>query len=59
MDKIRKIVAVLTLSAIMLAIADPALAQMQGMPMASPTLMPGRMQSGMQGGMQGGMQATW
>jgi hypothetical protein len=51
MDERKKIVAVLTLSAIVLAFAPPALAQMQGMPMASPTMMPGRMQGGMQGGM--------
>jgi hypothetical protein len=49
MDGLRKIVAVLTLSAIVLAFAAPALALMQtrGMPMASPTMMPGRMQGGM------------
>ncbi|MGA9140468.1 MAG: fasciclin domain-containing protein [Methanocella sp.] len=55
MDGLRKIATVLTLSAIVLAFAAPALAQTQaqaqGMPMASPTMMPGRMQSGMQGGM--------
>jgi uncharacterized surface protein with fasciclin (FAS1) repeats len=49
MDEPRKIVAVLMLSAIVLAFTAPALAQMRGMPMASPTTMPGRMQGGMQG----------
>ncbi len=48
MDELRKIVAVLTLSAIVLSFAAPALAQMRSMPMASPTMMPGRMQCGMQ-----------
>jgi uncharacterized surface protein with fasciclin (FAS1) repeats len=49
MDELRKIVAVLALSAIVLAFTAPALAQMRGMPMASPTVMPGRMQGGMKG----------
>jgi uncharacterized surface protein with fasciclin (FAS1) repeats len=40
MDELRKIVAVLTLSAILLAFAAPALAQMRGTPMASPAMMP-------------------
>lgn len=56
MDRLRKIVAVLTLSAIVLAVAAPALAQTGGMPMASPTVMPGRTQGGMQSGMQSAMQ---
>jgi uncharacterized surface protein with fasciclin (FAS1) repeats len=42
MDNLRKIVAVLSLSAIVLAFAAPALAQMQGMP----TMMPGGMNGG-------------
>lgn len=50
MDELRKIVAALMLSAIVLAFTAPALAQMRSMPMASPTMMPGRMQGGMQGG---------
>lgn len=53
MDRLRKIVAVLILSAIVLAFAAPALAQTRGMSMASPTVMPGKTQSGMQAGMQG------
>jgi uncharacterized surface protein with fasciclin (FAS1) repeats len=40
MDELRKIVAVLILSATLLAFAAPALAQMRGTPMASPTMMP-------------------
>jgi uncharacterized surface protein with fasciclin (FAS1) repeats len=40
MDKLRKIVAVLALSAIVLAFTAPALAQTRGTPMASPTMMP-------------------
>ncbi len=40
MDELRKLVAVLTLSAIMLAFAAPALAQVRGTPMASPTMIP-------------------
>jgi uncharacterized surface protein with fasciclin (FAS1) repeats len=47
MDELRRIIAVLTLSAILLAFTAPALAQTQGMPMASPTMMPGRPQGGM------------
>jgi hypothetical protein len=47
MDELKRIVAVLTLSALLLAFAAPALAQAQGMPMASPTMMPGRPQGGM------------
>lgn len=50
MDELRKIVAVLTLSVILLAFTAPAMAQMRNMPMASPTMIPGRMQGGMQGG---------
>ena len=46
MDELRKIVAVLALSAILLAFATPALAQMQGRPIASPGMMPGSMQVG-------------
>ena len=51
MDWLRKTVAVLTLSAIVLAFAAPTLAQTRGMPTASPTMMPGSMQDGMQGSM--------
>jgi uncharacterized surface protein with fasciclin (FAS1) repeats len=40
MDELRKIVAVLALSAVVLAFTAPALAQMRGTPMASPTMMP-------------------
>jgi uncharacterized surface protein with fasciclin (FAS1) repeats len=40
MDELRKIVAVLTLSAILLAFAAPSLAQVRGTPMASPMMMP-------------------
>jgi uncharacterized surface protein with fasciclin (FAS1) repeats len=44
MEKLKRIVALLTLFAIVLAFAAPALAQSQSMPMASPTMMPGRPQ---------------
>jgi uncharacterized surface protein with fasciclin (FAS1) repeats len=47
MDEMRKIVAVLALSAVVLAFTAPVMAQMRGTPMASPTSMPGRMQGGM------------
>jgi hypothetical protein len=49
MDELRKIVAVLTLLAIMLAFTAPALAQTMGTPVASPMFVPDRMQGGMQG----------
>lgn len=50
MDELRKIAAVLTLFAIILAFTAPALAQMRDRPMSSPTMMPGRLQGGMQDG---------
>jgi uncharacterized surface protein with fasciclin (FAS1) repeats len=46
MDEMRKIVAVLALSVIVLAFTAPALAQMRSTPMASPTMMPERIQGG-------------
>ncbi|BAI60908.1 conserved hypothetical protein [Methanocella paludicola SANAE] len=47
MDKLRKIATMLTLFAMVLTFAAPAMAQMQGTPMGSPTMMPGQMHGGM------------
>ncbi len=46
MDDMRRIFAVMTLSAVVLAFAAPALAQVRDTPMASPMMMPGRTQGG-------------